>query len=52
MDPKFFRPAEVELLLGDPSKAMKKLGWKPKVKFAELAEMMIKADLALVASGK
>jgi GDPmannose 4,6-dehydratase len=34
--------------LGDPSKAKNELGWEPKVKFAELAEMMIKADLALL----
>jgi GDPmannose 4,6-dehydratase len=46
VDPKFHRPAEVELLLGDPTKAMKKLGWKPKVKFDGLVEMMMKADLA------
>jgi GDPmannose 4,6-dehydratase len=45
VDPKFFRPAEVEQLLGDPSKAMAKLGWKPKVKFEELVEIMMKADL-------
>jgi len=45
VDPKFYRPAEVELLLGDPTKANTKLGWKPKIKFAQLAEMMMKADL-------
>lgn len=45
VDPKFYRPAEVELLLGDPSKAISKLGWKPKVKFEELVEIMMKADL-------
>ncbi len=44
----YYRPAEVDLLLGDPSKAKNELGWEPKVKFAELAEMMIKADLALI----
>jgi GDPmannose 4,6-dehydratase len=45
VDPKFYRPAEVELLLGNPSKAMSKLGWKPKVKFGELVGMMMRADL-------
>jgi GDPmannose 4,6-dehydratase len=45
IDPKFFRPAEVELLLGDPTKARQKLGWKPKVRFEELVEIMMKADL-------
>ncbi len=49
VDPKFFRPAEVEQLLGDPTKAKKKLGWQPKVKFQELAEIMMKADLELIA---
>ncbi len=45
IDPKFFRPAEVDLLIGNPAKAMTKLGWKPKVKFGELVEMMMRADL-------
>ena len=45
MDPKYFRPAEVDLLLGDPSKARKVLGWEPKVTFKELARMMVDADL-------
>ena len=44
IDPKYFRPAEVDILLGDYSKAKKKLGWKPKVKFNELVEIMAKAD--------
>jgi GDPmannose 4,6-dehydratase len=46
IDPKFFRPAEVELLIGDPAKASRQLGWQPKVKFEGLVEMMMKADLA------
>ena len=46
IDPKYFRPTEVDLLLGDPSKAREKLGWEPKVKFAELVKMMVEADLA------
>ena len=44
-DPKFFRPAEVDLLVGDASKAAKKLGWKPRVAFQQLVEMMVDADL-------
>ena len=45
IDPKFYRPAEVELLLGDPSKAREVLGWTPEVTFASLVEMMMRADL-------
>ena len=41
----FFRPAEVDLLLGDPTKAKTRLGWKPRVSFEELVEMMMKSDL-------
>lgn len=48
----FFRPAEVELLLGDPAKAEKELGWKRKVEFSELVERMVKNDLKLVAAEK
>jgi len=44
-DPKFFRPAEVDLLVADASKATAKLGWKPKVGFQELVRMMVDADL-------
>ncbi len=44
-DPRFMRPAEVDLLVGDPSKARDKLGWQPKVSFEELIGMMIEADL-------
>jgi GDPmannose 4,6-dehydratase len=44
-DPQFFRPAEVDLLIGDSAKAQDKLGWKPKVSFKELVEMMVDADL-------
>lgn len=43
-DPKFMRPAEVDLLIGDPSKAVKVLGWKPHVSFEQLVEMMVKSD--------
>ena len=52
VDPKFYRPAEVELLIGDPTKAKQKLGWEPQVKFAALVEMMMKADLELVGAGR
>jgi len=45
-DPRFFRPAEVDLLIGDPAKAREKLGWTPKVTFPELVAMMVDADLA------
>jgi len=44
-DAKFFRPAEVDLLVGNPSKAARKLGWKPRVAFHELVRMMVDADL-------
>lgn len=46
VDPKLVRPAEVDVLLGDPSYAQKKLGWKPGVSFEELIKMMVDADLA------
>jgi len=45
VDPKYFRPTEVDLLIGDPSKAKKELGWEPKVSFKELVEMMVQSDL-------
>lgn len=44
-DPKFFRPAEVDLLIGDASKAREKLGWQPEVTFPELVKMMVAHDL-------
>ncbi|TKV58904.1 GDP-mannose 4,6-dehydratase [Nakamurella flava] len=46
VDPQFFRPAEVDLLIGDPAKAKEKLGWTPTVSFPELVEMMVDSDLA------
>ncbi|MBA3484192.1 MAG: GDP-mannose 4,6-dehydratase [Pirellulales bacterium] len=46
VDPNYFRPAEVDLLLGDASKAERELGWKPRVNFEGLAKMMVDADLA------
>jgi GDPmannose 4,6-dehydratase len=45
VDPKLVRPAEVDVLLGDPSYAQKKLGWKPEVSFEELIKIMVDADL-------
>ncbi len=50
-DPRFMRPAEVDLLVGDSSKAGRKLGWEPKVTFEELIRMMVDADLKLLQSG-
>lgn len=49
-DPKFFRPAEVDLLIGDPTKAQKKLGWTREVDFAGLVKMMVRHDLEYEAS--
>ena len=45
VDPRYFRPTEVETLLGDPSKAKEKLGWTPKVSFKELVAEMVREDL-------
>ena len=46
VDPKYFRPAEVELLIGDPTKAKENLGWEPEVHLQELVSMMVQSDLA------
>ena len=48
IDPRYFRPAEVDVLQGDAAKACKLLGWAPKVRFAELVRLMVDADLDLV----
>ena len=45
VDPKYFRPAEVDILLGDPAKARQALGWKPRVGFKELVRLMVDADM-------
>ena len=45
-DPRYERPAEVDLLIGNPAKAKEKLGWEPKVRFKELVEIMVDADIA------
>jgi GDPmannose 4,6-dehydratase len=47
VDPRYFRPAEVDTLVGDAAKARRKLKWRPKVRFAELVEEMVRADLRL-----
>lgn len=46
VDPEFYRPAEVDLLVSDPTKVREELGWEPKVSFEELIQMMVEADLA------
>lgn len=52
IDPRFFRPAEVDILLGDPTKAKTELGWELKVSFKELIEMMVQSDLDIVSKLK
>ena len=47
-DPKYYRPAEVDLLIGDYSKAKQKLGWEPKTTFKALAKLMVDSDIKLV----
>jgi len=50
VDPRYFRPAEVDLLIGDPSKARERLGWAPKVKFTELVRTMVEHDIELLSA--
>ena len=56
IDPTYFRPTEVDLLIGDASKARQKLGWKPKTSFSQMVCEMVAGDLAIarreVANGK
>ncbi len=52
IDPKYYRPTEVELLVGDPTKAMKKLGWKPKYNLHSLVKEMVASDIALFQNNK
>ena len=47
-DPRYLRPAEVDLLIGDGSKAEKQLRWKPKTAFKELVKLMVEADIELL----
>jgi GDPmannose 4,6-dehydratase len=49
VDERFFRPAEVNILLGDPSKAKKKLGWEPEVSLEEMVQMMVDRDMEIIA---
>ena len=51
IDEKYFRPTEVELLIGDPTKAKEKLGWVPKTTMQELCKEMVKSDIRLVEKG-
>ena len=51
IDPRFLRPAEVEHLIGDASKAREKLGWEPRTSFEEMVRLMVDADLELLARG-
>ncbi len=48
VDPKYFRPSEVELLVGDSSKAKKDLGWEPRVTFSKLIKIMVELDLKAI----
>ena len=50
LDPQFLRPAEVDLLVGDPSKAKRELGWEPKTSFEELIRLMVRSDLDLLSN--
>ncbi len=52
IDPRYFRPTEVDYLLGDPTKAKEKLGWEPRVSFKELVKMMVEHDLELARQEK
>jgi GDPmannose 4,6-dehydratase len=51
-DPQYMRPAEVDLLVGDPTKAGEELGWEPTVTFTGLVRMMVDADLKMLQAGK
>lgn len=52
IDPKYFRPTEVDLLIGDPTKAKEKLGWEPKIQLSELVEDMMSSDLKIMQKDK
>jgi GDPmannose 4,6-dehydratase len=51
IDEQFFRPAEVDLLIGDPTKAREKLGWHPEIGFEDLVRLMVDADVAALSKG-
>ncbi len=52
VDHRYFRPAEVDLLIGDAAKAKERLGWEPSVRFAELVDLMVDADRAALQTGE
>jgi GDPmannose 4,6-dehydratase len=52
VDPKYFRPTEVDLLLGDATKAKRELNWEPTTKFASLVKLMVDADMELFGTGQ
>jgi GDPmannose 4,6-dehydratase len=52
IDQKFFRPAEVDLLVGDPTKARTKLGWEPSLSFKELVQLMVEEDIKAIKDGR
>jgi len=52
LDERYMRPAEVDLLIGDPTKAREHLGWQPETSFEELVKMMVEADLKLVRNSR
>ena len=52
VDPRYFRPTEVETLLGDPTKAKEKLGWTPKITFAQMVTEMVHEDLEIARRDK
>jgi GDPmannose 4,6-dehydratase len=52
IDEKFFRPAEVDLLIGDSAKAKKVLGWEPATSFEDLVTMMVDGDLEVLSGGR
>jgi GDPmannose 4,6-dehydratase len=52
VDPDFYRPAEVDMLLGDPRKARERLGWTPRIAFEALVELMMKSDLEVVSRSR
>jgi GDPmannose 4,6-dehydratase len=51
-DPRFLRPSEVDQLISDPTRANERLGWKPKIHFNSLVEMMVEADLKRLKNGR
>jgi GDPmannose 4,6-dehydratase len=51
VDPRFYRPAEVDLLIGNPAKARQKLGWAPQTSLEDLCRMMVEADLRRTQAG-